>query len=185
MDKRLHQCRDCGATVRGERCNSCAAKLRWTTRQPVRPFVKFGGIRYYKQSDGYWRAGRHSGNELLHRAVWRAANGPIPDGWHIHHVDGDPGNNAISNLDAVSAREHLSELTPHRSHPPGVRARLSDLAKERWRHKLPVSYTCEQCGHEFSSRGTKVRFCSPTCNSHYWNPIRRAREKASRLQLGG
>jgi hypothetical protein len=44
---------------------------------------------------------------LLHRVVWCFANGlPIPRGYVVHHVDGDRDNNAPSNLEAISAREH-------------------------------------------------------------------------------
>lgn len=33
-----------------------------------------------------------------HRAVWIDANGAIPDGAVVHHIDGDKTNNHISNL---------------------------------------------------------------------------------------
>ena len=30
----------------------------------------------------------------------------IPKGWHIHHIDGDPFNNDITNLQVCSPKEH-------------------------------------------------------------------------------
>ncbi len=45
----------------------------------------------------------------LHRAVWEYYNGEIPKGYHIHHIDGNVDNNDITNLECISAREHLSE----------------------------------------------------------------------------
>jgi len=39
--------------------------------------------------------------------VWEAAHGPMPDGWIVHHIDGDPLNDAIENLEAVSRADHL------------------------------------------------------------------------------
>ena len=44
----------------------------------------------------------------LHRAVWEYYNGTIPEGYHIHHIDGNIDNNDISNLECVQAWEHLS-----------------------------------------------------------------------------
>jgi len=42
-----------------------------------------------------------------YRAVWEAYHGQsIPDGWHIHHIDGNPLNNEIGNLMCVSERIH-------------------------------------------------------------------------------
>ena len=45
--------------------------------------------------------------DVAARAVWRAVHGPIPEGFVVHHVDGDPGNDAIENLYACSATEHV------------------------------------------------------------------------------
>lgn len=42
----------------------------------------------------------------MHQWIWIAAHGDIPIGHHIHHIDGDPSNNCISNLIALDADEH-------------------------------------------------------------------------------
>lgn len=46
-----------------------------------------------------------------YRKIWKEHNGIIPKDefgvtYHIHHIDGDPWNNDISNLRALSAEEH-------------------------------------------------------------------------------
>jgi hypothetical protein len=41
-----------------------------------------------------------------YKSIWRKHNGPIPRGYHIHHVDGNCLNNDISNLVCITAREH-------------------------------------------------------------------------------
>lgn len=38
---------------------------------------------------------------MVHRIVWVALHGPIPDGYQIDHRDGDKQNNSIANLEAV------------------------------------------------------------------------------------
>ena len=35
---------------------------------------------------------------LVHRVIWIATNGPIPDGANIKHINGDKSDNRISNL---------------------------------------------------------------------------------------
>jgi len=43
---------------------------------------------------------------LKHLKVWTEANGEIPKGYIIHHIDGDKKNNNISNLKCINRSEH-------------------------------------------------------------------------------
>lgn len=67
----------------------------------------------------HWNGGRHldskgyvriwvegKGRISEHRHVWEEAHGPIPDGYVVHHVDGNPLNNHLSNLQLVTRAEH-------------------------------------------------------------------------------
>jgi hypothetical protein len=42
----------------------------------------------------------------LHRYIWEEANGLIPEGYHIHHIDGNRKNNELINLQLVTPGEH-------------------------------------------------------------------------------
>lgn len=55
------------------------------------------------------KTGYHLNSTLrkrLHRSIWEHHNGEIPEGYHIHHVDGDKSNNDIENLQLLSASQH-------------------------------------------------------------------------------
>jgi hypothetical protein len=41
-----------------------------------------------------------------HRMVWEAAHGPIPQGHHIHHINGDKLDNRLCNLECLTPAEH-------------------------------------------------------------------------------
>lgn len=125
--------------------------------------------------------------EYLHRRVWEDHNGPIPEGFHIHHRDDDPGNNAPENLEAVSVSDHLKR------HPPSPEQRAwqeQHLAQIRhltkgWHsseagravHKRvgALAYAgfkgsekaCSHCGSAFTCRkiGNTDKFCSNACKS--------------------
>ena len=43
---------------------------------------------------------------LLHRVIWSMNCGDIPEGQDIHHVDGNPHNNSLLNLQMLSHSEH-------------------------------------------------------------------------------
>ena len=45
-------------------------------------------------------------NSKKYRSIYREQKGPIPEGWHIHHIDGNKFNNHINNLFACSPEEH-------------------------------------------------------------------------------
>lgn len=42
----------------------------------------------------------------IHRVIWECVNGEIPNGYHIHHIDGNKLNNSIYNLELLSTSEH-------------------------------------------------------------------------------
>lgn len=50
-----------------------------------------------------------------HRYVWEQANGPIPDGYDVHHIDGNGHNNDLSNLQLIKHGEHVAMHTKMRS----------------------------------------------------------------------
>lgn len=49
---------------------------------------------------------------LRARVVWEAANGPVPDGMVVHHVNRDTLDDSLANLVLESRSGHLSEHRP-------------------------------------------------------------------------
>lgn len=139
----------------------------------------------------YWhRSKRNGGIAYLHRDVWEHHRGPIPEGFHVHHVDGDTGNNAIENLECLSPRQHLGERHEwsderrlqqrehldrirdatkawHRSeHGREVHRKVGAMAYESF---VPSPKPCDHCGAVFSPRkiGNSDRFCCNACKSAF------------------
>lgn len=154
--------------------------------------VEFNGIvfRRYPKSENladrrYYRpSGDHvkDGVEALHREVWKAHNGEIPDGHHIHHIDGDPTNNDIDNLECVTPKEHAERHPENNLTPEDIRKGVeaakawhkseegSEWHSEHWENSLgnlfadPKTRECDYCGEEYEYY-TSSRFCSNACKS--------------------
>lgn len=76
----------------------------------------------------------------------------------VDHVDQNPTNDEISNLQILSTEDHLKKTLEHR--PKGV----------------VITLVCSNCGTSFERRSNKVHkenqnhFCSRSCNGkYYWS----------------
>lgn len=175
----------------------------------IQEIIIFNGVKYklmgtkkYYLSQSNTNKGRKN-PKGLHVAIWEFYNKKeVPKGYHIHHKDGNPFNNDISNLECISAKQHLSQEGKKNWKNPEYRKKAikqlkeaSEKAKEwhkskegrEW-HKEHAKtsilsapkhkHICEQCGKEyFSTRKTKTRFCCEKCGSKYrWAQKKKERE---------
>jgi predicted Zn-ribbon and HTH transcriptional regulator len=161
--------------------------------------VVFNGITYRRYPESKRRSdalyftpnGTHraKGVGRLHEEIWKAANGPIPDGYHVHHVDHDALNNSLDNLACIPKREHIDHHAEERktagryqtpewlAHLDSARAKASEWhgspegiewhrenGRQAWVGREPVLAVCDQCGKTFDSL-MPGRFCSNKCKS--------------------
>jgi hypothetical protein len=142
---------------------------------------EFLGKRYYLCGKYYQHKGKR-----LHVAVWTHLHGPVPKGWHVHHVDTDRSNNRPDNLEAKPKAAHLSDhMTPERRAAASAWAAVirpmtaawhrseagkawhSANARRAWAKREPVRRACDHCGAAFESitHRSSDRFCSNKCKS--------------------
>jgi hypothetical protein len=130
-----------------------------------------------------------TGAVRLHRDVWSEANGPIPDGHHVHHIDGDTLNNDISNLECLTPAdhrashpwsderrrkqcEHLATIRPltkawHAS--PEGRSKNRETGAMAYDNFVSIEKPCAQCETAFMAKalGNRDRFCSNKCRAKW------------------
>lgn len=100
-------------------------------REPIWKLHKVSK-RFYGYADG-----RHY---LRARWNWEQVHGPIPQGFEVHHDNGDRVDDRVENLRLLSEPEHKA---------------LHDA--------IPVPYSCRHCGGEFAAPRAWIRTCCPDC----------------------
>lgn len=150
-------------------------------------FVLVDGIKFYKTAQGYYSSAK---SKRLHIYVWEKANGEVPDGYDIHHIDHNKDNNALENLACVPRSKHHSEHMAERD-VDEMRRNLDENVRplaskwhgsddgiqwhkehycrtlgEKWDDK--IIRNCDVCGKPYETpvltRGHS-RFCSNNCKS--------------------
>jgi len=160
--------------------------------------IEFFGVQYRRYPNSkhhahrnYYRAGSSDvkkGRSSLHVDKWKAAHGPIPEGYHVHHMDGDTSNNHITNLGLKEVGPHLSDHAKQwiQRNPERAAERtkaMQDAAKEwhgsedgkKWHGEhyeeslakaTVYVHRCQVCNAKFqSTRTTTAKFCSNKCKA--------------------
>lgn len=155
------------------------------------------GIPFYQERSGYW-VGQITDNngkphrKRLHVYVWEKANGEVPKGYDIHHIDHDKSNNTLSNLVAMSRHNHISmhmeerdkdemrRIMNEKVRPEACKWHSSEAGRE-WHRQLyettlapswgkNVIKKCDWCGKEYTVSAIKEsrsRFCSNKCKTAF------------------
>lgn len=104
-----------------------------------------------------------------HRLVWERHFGPIPDGYHVHHKNGNKRDNSLENLELLPASEHHREHFTAQGQTPEHKARARDNILGAWGSMPMLQLVCTVCGSDFEKRQhlTKgaAKYCSPSCRS--------------------
>lgn len=173
--------------------------MAWPKKDVRREEVWFQGIKFVRYPDAkriahrryYKPHGGHigAGVQALHQEVWKAANGPIPKGFQVHHKDGNPGNNEISNLELLTSAQHHAEhrrmptfnlerakrsmdwarkFAPKWHRSKGGRAWHGKHGRGSWVGRQPEAVPCSECGENMNTFFRHKRnFCSERCTMRY------------------
>lgn len=156
----------------------------------MQAYIDYKGERFHLQSSKrYYQSGdKNQPIRSLHRRIWTEFFGAIPDGYEIHHKNGDWTDNDPSNLDClpstVHQRQHMLERFQDEAYRDANKlnlAKAQEAAKEwhaseeglawhskngleTWQNRMPVKATCSVCSKEYETYfASRSRFCSHAC----------------------
>lgn len=143
---------------------------------------EFEGVCYYLCGFYFQRKGVR-----LHRLVYERFKGPIPAGYHVHHIDGNRSNNEPGNLQLLLGEVHGQEhgrTEVQRRHLEAIGERGRAAAAEwhgsedgkKWhreqyeRHCKDVLHAraplqCLHCGVTYEGLPKRQNFCGNNCKS--------------------
>lgn len=167
--------------------------MLWHTSRMSEVFT-YNGRRYHRYPDSkhahlrsyFQHTGKRRG--FLHRHIWEDVNGPIPEGYEIHHRDENTLNNDLQNLELVTRAwhrkfhmskrvktdEHLALLDRIRPLTKAWHASPSGLEKHReiglnsWVGRETTDNVCICCGKTYETHfPTRSKFCGHNCSTRY------------------
>lgn len=142
------------------------------------------------QGYGVFRVGRRV--HRVHRVVYEAVYGPVPDGLVLDHLCRNRKCAFYDHLEAVTQRENMQRgwwatkdhcVHGHPYTPENLRitARGSrecracrQEVQARRRLGPPPLVCCEECGREFQPARRSAKLCSKPCRWQAWSKRRRA-----------
>lgn len=94
-------------------------------------------------------------NLYLHQLIALTFLGPRPEGWVVCHNDGDPKNNAVSNLRYDTRSGNLLDMHQHGTHPYASRPECKNGHEYTEENTILVPYYQGRLCRECARRGTR------------------------------
>ena len=149
--------------------------------------IYFGRKFYLRKKSGYWATSQPP-YIRAHAWVWTNHFGSPPIGTHLHHKDGNKSNNAIENLELLTATEH-TRLHLHEPERKELSRKACDkirhLTKDwhktdaglewhrlnglkSWKGRQPKVSFCKRCNQKILSLAPRGKeFCTRSCKTRY------------------
>lgn len=106
--------------------------LRWKTKRPRHHFKRdidfnrwhklyAGKEAATKHNRGYMKVGVAGKRPQVHRVIWEMANGPIPSGMEIDHINGVKDDNRLCNLRIVTHTQNMWNVKKRCNNSTGLK----------------------------------------------------------------
>lgn len=89
------------------------------------------------------------GKPRVHVQVWTEANGPVPKGMVIDHINGDKHDNRLENLRACTVAQNIANSKMRSNNTSGVKGIMWDEERGRW--KAFITLNLKQKSKRFTS----------------------------------
>ena len=93
----------------------------------------------------------------VHRLEWYKHHGPIPDGYHVHHKDGNRKNWHIDNLELLTAAGHVRQHAEEKYGPRPPDLLCEKCGKTYYRLAMVEAETCRSVASRLGVSDTAIK----------------------------
>lgn len=86
-----------------------------------------------------WYRKSHTTNRAIHVMVWEGANGPLPAGYVIDHIDGNVHNNDLYNLRLATHSQNGMNAKLSKANKVGLKGICWDNERQRFMASIKVN----------------------------------------------
>jgi hypothetical protein len=137
--------------------------LNDTVKALLRGAIFRGGI---GRSRKYFAVSIGTINKLVHRYVYEIHHGKIPDNLEIDHIDGNPANNTIENLRAVTRSFNHANRGAQKNSTSGFKGVHQYRAYGKWMAKIKVGQKNVFLGY-FSDKTDAAKAVNLAYETHF------------------
>lgn len=101
--------------------------------------VNIGDVAGSVNNRGYKLIGYKGKLYRAHRLIWAYVHGSFPPE-QIDHIDGNPSNNRISNLRAVSSQENLKNQKLPKNNTSGITGVVWKKNASKWQARIKINW---------------------------------------------
>ena len=122
-----------------------AGTLTWKPREALDCHGKMWNIKNAGQiagiirSKGYRVVRVFRKRTMAHRILYEMANGPIPAGMQVDHIDQNPRNHSLSNLRLATNAENGRNRGAQANNRSGVKGIYFDKHRSKWMARIAVN----------------------------------------------
>jgi hypothetical protein len=143
-------------------------ELRWKERQGTPKKVarfnrnsagRIAGVKAYTGTDKKTPRGivirvrgMASKDQYAHRIIWEMANGPIPDGYLIDHINGNAFDNRLSNLRLATHSQNLHNMKLRPTSASRLKGVRYEKGRNRWSAEIRANGVRHRLGY-FQTKG--------------------------------
>jgi hypothetical protein len=109
-------------------------------------WVKNGKNAGYIQKNGYVRFNFNNKHYRGHKLAWLYVNGELPD-QHIDHIDGNPNNNAISNLRLCNRNQNMQNRKINKNNKLGIKGVCWNKKIEKYHVQIGLNEKVKHIGY--------------------------------------
>lgn len=123
--------------------------------------------------EGYRRTAFNGHYFYVHRFLWTYANGPIPEGYELDHINGNRGDNRISNLRLCTTKQNKQNRhgTSKNKKSSGALGATWNSRQRKWKTQIKLDSKTTHLGYYDTAEEAHAVYMAAKRKLHEFNTL--------------